>query len=70
MDADFSYAKGRTNARADDTGNLTTAVVTWVTELYGTSTPALRATSKLERGLENDPTGQLICPAGVTHGMT
>jgi len=37
--------------------------VTWVNDLYGTSTPAVRVTSKIERGLENDHTGRLVCPA-------
>jgi hypothetical protein len=59
----FQLRKGSDNARADDAGNLKTVVVTWVNDLYGTSTPALRANSKTERGLENDHTGRLICPA-------
>jgi hypothetical protein len=29
-------------------------VVTWVNDIYGPSTPALRTDSKKERGLEND----------------
>jgi hypothetical protein len=50
-------------ARGDDAGNLKSAVVTWVNDIYGPSTPALRTDSKKERGLENDHTGRLICPA-------
>ena len=53
----FQLRKGSDNARADDTGNLKTVVVTWVNDLYGTPNPALCANSKIERGLENDHTG-------------
>ena len=49
-------------AQGDDTGKLKSAVVEWVNDLYGHSTPPLRANSKDERGLDNDHTGRLLCP--------
>jgi hypothetical protein len=49
-------------ARGDDAGNLKTAVVVWVDELFGPSDPPLKPNSKEERGLDNDNTGQLLCP--------
>jgi hypothetical protein len=55
--------KGSDSARGDDTGNLKSAIVAWVNDLFGLSKPALRVDSKQERGLENDHTGRLICPA-------
>jgi hypothetical protein len=54
--------KGSDSARGDDAANLKIAVVTWVNDRYGPSTPALKANSKDERGLENDHTGRLLCP--------
>jgi hypothetical protein len=54
--------KGSDMARGDDAGNLKAAVITWVNDLYGPSTPALRANSKDERGLDNVNTGRLLCP--------
>jgi hypothetical protein len=59
----FKLRKGSDKARGDDAGNLKSAVVTWVNDLYSLSTPTLRADLKTERGLENDHTGRLICPA-------
>jgi len=59
----FKLRKGSDKARGDDAGNLKSAVVTWVNDLYGLSTRHLELISKTERGLENDHTGRLICPA-------
>jgi len=54
--------KGSDNTRGDDAGGLKAIVVTWVNDRYGPSTPALKANSKVERGLDNDHTGCLLCP--------
>ena len=54
---------GADGARSDDTGRLKTAVVGWVDECFGVSDPLLRADSKVERGLDNDHTGRLLCPS-------
>ena len=37
-------------------------MITWVNDRYGPSIPALKASSKAERGLDNDHTGRLLCP--------
>lgn len=49
-------------ARGDDAGNLKSATVTWVDEIFGPSIPALKPNSKDERGLDNVNTGHLLCP--------
>ena len=49
-------------ARGDDAGNLKFAVVSWVDEMFGPSTPALQPNSKDEHGLNGDHTGRLLCP--------
>lgn len=54
--------KGADNARGDDTGKLKAAVVLWVDIMVGPSIPPLRTDSKVERGLDNDNTGRLLCP--------
>ncbi|KAF7974702.1 hypothetical protein HWV62_11485 [Athelia sp. TMB] len=55
--------KGSDMARGDDTSKLKTATVGWVDTLFGVSSPPLRPGTKHERGLDNDHTGRLICPA-------
>src|ERR1700683_3880674 len=59
----WQLRKGSDNARGDDAGNLKSAIVAWVNDQYGLSTPVLRVDSKKERGLENDHTSRLLCPA-------
>ncbi|KAF7986942.1 hypothetical protein HWV62_12753 [Athelia sp. TMB] len=54
---------GSDNARGDDAGKLKAAVVTWINDKYGPSTPPLRINSKEERGLFNIHTGRLLRPA-------
>jgi hypothetical protein len=49
-------------AHGDDAGNLKMAVVVWVDELFSMSDPALKPNSKEEWGLDNNTTGQLLCP--------
>lgn len=50
-------------ARGDDTCSLKAALVTWINEIHGASVPPLRCSTKAERGLDNDHTGRLLCPA-------
>ena len=50
-------------ARSNDAGNLKWAVVGWIIEIYGPSSPPLKVDSKAERGFKNDFTGILLCPS-------
>lgn len=38
-------------------------MVGWINDIYGPSNPPLKVKSKVERGLENDFTGALLCPS-------
>jgi hypothetical protein len=58
----FQLRKGSDMARGDDAGNLKFAVVSWVDEIFGPSTPTLKPNLKDERGLNGDHTGRLLCP--------
>ena len=55
--------KGSNAAMGDDTCNLKSALVTWINEYHSASQPCLQCNSKVERGLDNDHTGHLLCPA-------
>ena len=50
-------------AYGDDVGNLKWAVVGWINDMYGPYNPPLNIESKVERGPENDFTGELLCPS-------
>lgn len=49
-------------ARGDDAGGLKRAVASWLLELFGPSTPAIKPHSKDERVFENMNCGRLLCP--------
>ncbi|KII82685.1 hypothetical protein PLICRDRAFT_61796, partial [Plicaturopsis crispa FD-325 SS-3] len=53
---------GGNAARGDDAGKLKTSIVAWIAELYVIPIPPIDPNSKLERGLEHDATGALLCP--------
>ena len=50
-------------AHGDDARNLKWVVVGWINDMYSPSNPPLRVESKVERGLENDFIGVLLCPS-------
>ena len=50
-------------SHGDDARNLKLAVVGWITDIYGPSDPPLKVNPKVERGLENNFTGALLCPS-------
>lgn len=54
--------KGGDMARGDDASTLKIMVVGWVQDIFGTSSPALVASSKDRRGFHNEYTGRLLCP--------
>ncbi|KII83955.1 hypothetical protein PLICRDRAFT_147661 [Plicaturopsis crispa FD-325 SS-3] len=54
---------GGNAARGDDAGKLKTSVVGWIAELFCVPVPPIDHDSKLERGLDHDATGALLCPA-------
>jgi hypothetical protein len=54
--------KGSDAARGDDTALLKKSVVNWMSQLFDPPNPPLDPETKVNRGLEHDDTGRLLCP--------
>jgi hypothetical protein len=59
----FEISKGSSNARADDTRALKSAIVDWITPRGGVLVPPLQRNVKSDRGFHHNRTGELLCPA-------
>lgn len=62
IDIHSKLVKGADQARGDDASTLKSMVVTWLTNMFGTSVPPLLQTAKDGRGFHNVHTGRLLCP--------
>jgi hypothetical protein len=57
--------RGSSNARADDTKSLKSAVLDWITARGQPLNPPLLRNVKIDRGYHHERTGALLCPAGL-----
>ncbi|KAJ3540108.1 hypothetical protein NMY22_g4446 [Coprinellus aureogranulatus] len=57
--------KGASTARSDDTKNLKSAVIDWITPPNGYLQPPLQRNIKTDRGFLHPRTGELLCPTNL-----
>jgi hypothetical protein len=57
--------KGANDARSDDVRRIKEEVANWVNQILSPTTP-LSVKQRDGRGLQNNITGRLLCPIGVS----
>ncbi|KAG1890186.1 hypothetical protein F4604DRAFT_1876777 [Suillus subluteus] len=58
-------SKGAAGAQGDDTKMLKSAVLDWIAPKGAAIQPPLHRNSKIDCGFNHQPTGSLLCPAGL-----